>query len=71
MYAPVRQKRHESVEEAARALRYAFFASLPGLIATAHTQDDNLETVLLNLTRGTGLAGSAAFRRSVNLLFGP
>lgn len=50
-------KRHESVEEAARALRYAFFASLPGLIATAHTQDDNLETVFLNLTRGTGLAG--------------
>lgn len=48
---------HESVEEAARKLRYAFFSSLPGLIATAHTQDDNLETVLLNLTRGTGLAG--------------
>ena len=48
---------HESVEEAARALRYTFFSSLPGLIATAHTQDDNLETVLLNLTRGTGLAG--------------
>ena len=48
---------HESVEEAARALRYAFFSSLPGRIATAHTQDDNLETVLLNLTRGTGLAG--------------
>lgn len=27
-------KTHESVEEAARALRYAFFSSLPGLIAT-------------------------------------
>ena len=48
---------HESIEEAARKLRYAFFCSLPGLVATAHTQDDNLETVLLNLTRGTGLAG--------------
>lgn len=48
---------HESIEEAARKLRYTFFSSLPGLIATAHTQDDNLETVLLNLTRGTGLTG--------------
>lgn len=48
---------HESVEEAARKLRYVFFSSLPGLVATAHTQDDNLETVLLNLTRGTGLTG--------------
>lgn len=52
-----RRRRHESLEEAARKLRYAFFDTLPGLVATAHTQDDNLETVLLNLTRGTGLAG--------------
>lgn len=48
---------HESVEEAARQLRYAFFDSLDAPVATAHTQDDNLETVLLNLTRGTGLRG--------------
>lgn len=48
---------HESLEEAARQLRYEFFASLPGLVATAHTQDDDVETILLNLTRGTGLAG--------------
>lgn len=47
----------ESVEEAARELRYAFFAQLDGLIATAHTADDNLETLLLNLTRGTSLRG--------------
>ena len=45
----------ESVEEAARVLRYRFFASLEGVVATAHTQDDNLETVLLNLVRGTAL----------------
>ena len=47
----------ESVEEAARVLRYRFFASLEGVVATAHTQDDNLETVLLNLVRGTALRG--------------
>ena len=47
----------ESVEEAARAVRYSFFESLGKKIATAHTMDDHLETVLLNLLRGTGLRG--------------
>ena len=47
----------ESVEEAARVLRYRFFESLGKPVATAHTLDDNLETVLLNLVRGTGLRG--------------
>ena len=47
----------ESVEEAARAVRYSFFESLGKKIATAHTMDDHLETVLLNLIRGTGLRG--------------
>ena len=47
----------ESTEEAARALRYQFLESLQMPVATAHTQDDNLETVLLNLIRGTGLRG--------------
>lgn len=47
----------ESIEEAARKMRYAFLESLDGVIATAHTADDNLETVLLNLTRGTSLRG--------------
>ena len=47
----------ESVEEAARAVRYSFFESLGKKIATAHTMDDHLETVLLNLIRGTSLRG--------------
>ena len=47
----------ESLEEAARNLRYEFFAAQTGLVATAHTADDNAETVLLNLVRGTALKG--------------
>ena len=47
----------KAVEETARKMRYAFLESLPGLIATAHNADDNAETVLMNLLRGTGLRG--------------
>ncbi|MCB0396353.1 MAG: tRNA lysidine(34) synthetase TilS [Flavobacteriales bacterium] len=51
-----------SVQMAARDARYEWFRELAGKhhydrIATAHHQDDQLETVLLNLTKGTGLAG--------------
>jgi len=49
-----------SVEEAARKVRYRFFAETAeerGKIATAHTADDNAETVLMHLVRGTGLKG--------------
>lgn len=45
------------LEEAARELRYSFLESCDGLIATAHTASDNVETVLFNLTRGAGLSG--------------
>lgn len=49
----------ESVETAARSLRYAFFRETAGAhkTATAHTADDNLETMLFHLARGTGLDG--------------
>ena len=50
-----------SVEEAARTLRYRFLrqeAQKRGAeILTAHHADDNAETMLLNLVRGTGLRG--------------
>ena len=50
----------ESLEEAARVLRYAFLRRVaPGKLATAHNADDNVETVLLHLLRGTGLRGAA------------
>ena len=50
----------QSIEEAARQLRYAFLLAQPGLIAVAHNADDQVETVLLNLLRGTGLKGLCA-----------
>lgn len=50
------------IEEAARELRYAFLRRTAeengcGRIATAHSADDNAETILFNLCRGGGAAG--------------
>lgn len=50
------------IEDAARTLRYRFLEETAGRffdswIATAHHRDDNAETVLLHLLRGTGLQG--------------
>lgn len=47
----------KGLEAAAREARYAFLTSLSGRIATAHTADDNAETLLMHLLRGTGLKG--------------
>lgn len=60
-----REHKGVSVEMACRELRYAWFEQLRrkrGLdfIAVAHHRDDNIETFLLNATRGTGIAGLKA-----------
>ncbi|HON34297.1 MAG: tRNA lysidine(34) synthetase TilS [Thermovirgaceae bacterium] len=59
---PSMKRRGETLEEAGRRERYAFLrrvASLTGapFIATGHTSDDLVETVFLNLLRGTGVRG--------------
>ena len=52
------EKNRLSIETAAREVRYAFFERInTGVVATAHTASDNLETDLFNLARGTGLNG--------------
>lgn len=47
----------KGLEAAARDARYGFLKSLSGKIATAHTANDNAETMLMHLVRGTGLKG--------------
>lgn len=56
-----------SIEMAARELRYQWFAEIKyttasNIIAVAHHQDDSVETILLNLIRGTGINGLLGIR---------
>ena len=56
------QLHHVSIEMAARDLRYRWFEELrcdigACAICVAHHRDDSVETVLLNLVRGTGILG--------------
>ena len=57
----------ESIEMACRELRYTAFRQLLSThaldsIATGHHREDNIETMLLNMLRGSGLKGLAAMR---------
>lgn len=52
----------ESLEMAARRLRYAWFAELGGVVCVAHHLEDQAETLLLRLVRGAGLRGLTAMR---------
>lgn len=56
-----------SIEMAARELRYTWFEQKrkecqADVIAVAHHKDDSVETMLLNLIRGTGIAGLLGIR---------
>lgn len=58
----VAKERRMSTQEAARELRYEWFERTRAengyqFILTAHHADDNIETVLMNLFRGTGIKG--------------
>src|SRR5436305_11450140 len=58
---------HDNLEQAARAFRNAFFSELItsgtlDRVATAHTRDDQAETVLFRLLRGSGTAGLSGIR---------
>lgn len=61
------EERHISIEMAARELRYEWFEKIrqesnADIIAVAHHQDDSVETLLLNLIRGTGINGLRGIR---------
>lgn len=62
----------EGLEGAAREARYEFLQAAAGkcgarYVATAHTADDQVETILFHIIRGTGLAGLAGVPRARRL----
>lgn len=70
------KKKKISIEMAARELRYNFFDQLiierkADGICVGHHANDNLETVLLNMARGTGLAGLQGIRPIRNKIIRP
>ena len=71
-----RKKRGLSLEDAARELRYSFFNDILAKhsahkIATAHTLNDQAETVIMRLIRGSGSQGLAGIRPSVGSIIRP
>lgn len=67
---------HVSIEMAARDLRYRYFEQLrldlnAESICVAHHKDDQAETILLNLIRGTGLQGLTGMRKKHDFIVRP
>jgi tRNA(Ile)-lysidine synthase len=56
-----------SIQMAARELRYSWFEKIKtennyNSVSVAHNLNDNIETLLINLTRGTGIAGLSGIK---------
>lgn len=65
-----------STQMAARELRYSWFEQLIGengfdLLLTAHHLDDSVETFLINLSRGSGIAGILGIQKRNQKIFRP
>lgn len=67
---------HQSLEMAARHLRYHYFEQLRGDIGAAgicvaHHQEDSVETILINLIRGTGVKGLTGIKPKNGFIIRP
>jgi tRNA(Ile)-lysidine synthase len=65
-----------SIQMAARELRYKWFEKIMDetgydLLAVAHNLNDNIETFIINLVRGTGIAGLAGMKPLSNRIIRP
>jgi tRNA(Ile)-lysidine synthase len=72
----IAKERGISIEMAARDLRYAWFEVLrknlrADAIAVAHHKDDSIETLLLNLIRGTGIKGLTGIKPQTGCVVRP
>jgi len=70
------RRERRNLEDVARRARYAFFDRLVAggrvaKVAVAHTADDQAETVLAHILRGTGLAGLGGIHPEVGCVFRP
>ena len=74
-YADVKQIASDkgmTIEQAGRSARYEIFeANCPGKVALAHNMNDNAETLLMNLLRGTGSAGMSGISHMVGKYIRP